>query len=83
MFPFALHISLSLRSSIDRPHKSTHNHKPSPRTINNIHSARIVDANASHAVAHNGTILSMELDQFAAKLASMLVPCSPVVAEPC
>jgi hypothetical protein len=62
--------------------QDTHNHEPRPTTINNIHSARIVDADASHAVAHNRAILLVQLDQFPAKLASTLKPRSPVVAEP-
>ena len=60
----------------------THNHKPRPTPINNINSARIVDADAAHAIAHDGTILFVQLDQFPAKLASALIPRSPVVAEP-
>jgi hypothetical protein len=62
--------------------QDTHNYEPRPTAINNIHSARIVDADAAHSVAHDRAISLVQLDQFPAKLASTLKPRSPVVAEP-
>jgi hypothetical protein len=49
--------------------------------IHDVHCARIVDANASHAIAHYRSILFVELDEFASKLTPALVPCSPEVTQ--
>lgn len=62
---------------------SPYNDKSSAASIHNVHGAWIVNTNTAHTIAHDRSILLVQLDKLASKFASALKPCSPEVAEAC